>query len=76
MRKNEQLSQKSVIAGLKTEIAYPHKVSKIVVNETHISWIFLTGSYAYKIKKVLSLARFSTFHRCNLGRYLVKKNSS
>ena len=31
--------------------AYPHPVSEIQVIETHISWLFLTGDYAYKLKK-------------------------
>ncbi|HEX2830477.1 MAG TPA: AAA family ATPase [Burkholderiales bacterium] len=30
---------------------YPHAVDRVVRLETHISWIFLTGRYAYKIKK-------------------------
>jgi uncharacterized protein len=31
--------------------AYPHAVEKVQVQETYISWIILTGLYAYKIKK-------------------------
>ena len=34
---------------------YPHTVSRIEFIETHISLIFLTGEFAYKIKKPLSL---------------------
>jgi len=30
---------------------YPHPVSPIEMIETHISWVFLTGEYAYKLKK-------------------------
>lgn len=30
---------------------FPHSVSDIQVIETHISWVILTGQYAYKIKK-------------------------
>ncbi len=47
------ISQKQVVSGLKKKAAYPHKVlsSEIKVQETHISWIFLTGLYPYKIKK-------------------------
>ena len=44
---------------------YPHKVSKIKVEETHVSWVFLTGLYAYKIKKDLKFGKildFSTLH--------------
>lgn len=35
--------------------AYPHTVEAIEVVETHISWIYLTGCYAYKIKKPVNL---------------------
>lgn len=35
--------------------AYPHPVGEIKVHETHISWVVLTGEYAYKIKKRLKL---------------------
>jgi aminoglycoside phosphotransferase family enzyme/predicted kinase len=31
--------------------AYPHFVSKLELLETHISWVVLTGDFAYKFKK-------------------------
>jgi len=31
--------------------AYSHKISKISRIDTHISWIFLTGKFVYKIKR-------------------------
>lgn len=31
--------------------AYPHATTPIQIVETHISWVFLTGRYAYKVKK-------------------------
>jgi aminoglycoside phosphotransferase family enzyme/predicted kinase len=34
---------------------YPHTVSTIEQRDTHISKVFLTGSYAYKIKKPIDL---------------------
>ena len=30
---------------------YPHPTKEIAVIQTHISWVFLTGTYAYKVKK-------------------------
>ncbi|MEN9236169.1 MAG: AAA family ATPase [Gloeomargarita sp. GMQP_bins_25] len=30
---------------------YPHPVRDIQVQQTHISWVVLTGNYAYKVKK-------------------------
>ena len=38
-------------AELLTAAAYPHTTSDIEVIETHISWVLLTGEFAYKIKK-------------------------
>ena len=35
--------------------AFPHRVERIRLVETHISWVLLTGSYAYKIKKPVNL---------------------
>jgi len=34
---------------------YPHPVQHIEQRETHISKVFLTGNYAYKIKKPVNL---------------------
>lgn len=41
--------------GLLRHGAWPHAVDELQVLETHISWVFLTGEYAYKIKKPLKL---------------------
>lgn len=35
--------------------AYPHPVDTIELRETHISWVFLTGDWAYKVKKPRNL---------------------
>ncbi|TLU84262.1 MAG: hypothetical protein FDX30_05960 [Chlorobium sp.] len=35
--------------------AYTHPVKKVEVVETHISWIFLTEKWAYKVKKAVNL---------------------
>lgn len=41
-----------LIDALTNPDAYPHPVdTPIRVIETHISWLFLTGDYAYKLKK-------------------------
>ncbi len=40
-----------LIEGLLSPAAYPHEVGQVELVETHISWVFLTGEYAYKIKK-------------------------
>ncbi|WQG56722.1 AAA family ATPase [Pseudomonas sp. RTB3] len=41
----------SLIAALQNPALYPHPVEGFQVIETHISWVLLTGPYAYKIKK-------------------------
>jgi len=35
--------------------AFPHPTAGIRILETHISWVILTGDYAYKIKKPVAL---------------------
>jgi uncharacterized protein len=35
--------------------AYPHPVERVELRETHISWVFLAGAYAYKAKKPVDL---------------------
>jgi len=60
-----------LIEALSRPEAYAHATGTIEVVETHISWIFLTGSLAYKVKKPLDLGflDFSTLekrlHCCN-----------
>ena len=43
------------ILSLMRPDAYAHTVATIELVETHISWVILTGSYAYKIKKPVNL---------------------
>jgi len=55
-----------LIAGLLRAEAYPHPVSEpIRLVETHISWVLLTGQFAYKVKKPLRLSflDYSTLER-------------
>lgn len=41
----------ALIAALQNPALYPHPVDGIRIIETHISWVILTGTYAYKMKK-------------------------
>ncbi len=54
-----------LITALLRPEAYDHPVETIELLETHISWVLLTGSYAYKIKKPVNLGfvDFSTPER-------------
>lgn len=51
----EGLLQQAILRGLMRPQSYPHAVGVIERIETHISTVLLTGRYAYKIKKPLSL---------------------
>ncbi|EXJ09305.1 MULTISPECIES: bifunctional aminoglycoside phosphotransferase/ATP-binding protein [Nitrincola] len=42
---------KTLIHSLMNPDRFPHPCSHIEVIETHISWLLLTGTFAYKIKK-------------------------
>ena len=55
----------ALIAALKNPACYAHNVDEVRLAETHISWVLLTGRYAYKIKKPIKLPflDFSTLPR-------------
>lgn len=60
---NEQVR---LVGALREARAYPHETAtRIEVIETHISWILLTGRFAYKVKKDIRLpfVDFSTLER-------------
>jgi aminoglycoside phosphotransferase family enzyme/predicted kinase len=44
-----------LIRALQRAVAYPHPVTDICLVQTHISWVLLTGAFAYKIKKPVDL---------------------
>ncbi|MCP4409181.1 MAG: AAA family ATPase [Gammaproteobacteria bacterium] len=44
-----------LITSLLQPAPYPHPVNHIEMIETHISWVILTGSFVYKIKKPVNL---------------------
>ncbi|MDH5184786.1 MAG: hypothetical protein OEX12_12965, partial [Gammaproteobacteria bacterium] len=51
---NSACCQTLIQALLKPD-AYDHPVDQPQLIETHISWVILTGDYAYKIKKPVNL---------------------
>ena len=55
----------TLVASLLRPEAYDHPVANVQLQETHISWIFLTGTYAYKLKKPVDygFVNFSTPER-------------
>jgi aminoglycoside phosphotransferase family enzyme len=54
-----------LIAELLNPAAYPEPTSTVELIQTHISWVFLTDRYAYKVKKSLDLGflNFTTLWR-------------
>lgn len=54
-----------LIAALQNPALYDHPVTDFQVHETHISWVVLTGEFAYKIKKPMDFGflDFSTLER-------------
>lgn len=68
-KSNEQSGAEGVhpplIRALCKAGAYPHAVDSVRLVETHISWLLLTGQYAYKIKKPVDFGflDFSTLER-------------
>ena len=53
------------ISALMDPGAYGHPCGEVQLVETHISWVFLTGDYAYKVKKPVqfNFVDFSTLER-------------
>lgn len=54
-----------LIRALQDPSLYDHPVREFQLHETHISWVILTGDYAYKIKKPLDFGflDFSSLER-------------
>ncbi|NJN73900.1 MAG: AAA family ATPase [Limnothrix sp. RL_2_0] len=56
----------TLIATLQTPDIYPHEVTgEISLVQTHVSYVFLTGDYAYKLKKAVNFGflDFSTLEK-------------
>src|SRR5215470_18004315 len=55
-------SHNRLIQALTDRSVYRHPTTEITVLQTRISWVVLTGPYAYKIKKLVNLGfvNFST----------------
>jgi aminoglycoside phosphotransferase family enzyme len=54
-----------IVAALMVPGAYPQPTSRVELVQTHISWIFLTDRFAYKVKKPVDLGflNFTTLKR-------------
>lgn len=61
-------TQKQVVDALLTPQAYPEETGKIELIQTHISFVFLTEKFVYKIKKAVNFGflDFSTLEKRRL----------
>ena len=59
------MDSNTLIKALSEAGAYRHAITAVSVVETHISWVLLTGQFAYKIKKPVNFGflDFSTLER-------------
>ncbi|WP_224418487.1 MULTISPECIES: bifunctional aminoglycoside phosphotransferase/ATP-binding protein [unclassified Modicisalibacter] len=64
---------RTMIDALRDGRCFDHAVDAIEVFETHVSWIVLTGDYAYKIKKPLDLGSFLDFSTLDKRRYFCEQ---
>ena len=64
-RRGVASDQATLVAALRTPACYPHPAGPVDLIETHISYVLLSGAYAYKIKKAVRLGflDFSTLAR-------------
>lgn len=65
LRTSDDTTAIALIEALQNPALFDHSVEHFEVIETHISWVLLTGPYAYKIKKPVNLGflDFSTLEK-------------
>ena len=61
-----------LVEALQSRRAFTHAVRQVQLLETHISWVLLTGDYAYKIKKPIRLP-FLDFSTLELRRHFCEE---
>jgi aminoglycoside phosphotransferase family enzyme/predicted kinase len=61
----EPAHEPALLERLLSPAAYPHPAANVRLIETHISWVFLTGDYVYKVKKPVNFGflDFSSLER-------------
>ena len=58
---------------LEKNSAYEYHTDSIEIRETHISWVFLTGSFAYKVKKPVKFGDILDFSTLDLRKKFCHK---
>ncbi|WP_251975825.1 bifunctional aminoglycoside phosphotransferase/ATP-binding protein [Salinicola avicenniae] len=64
---------RTLIQALKESDCFDHPIGAVEVFETPISWVVLTGDYAYKIKKPLDYGSFLDFSTLEKRRQLCEQ---
>ena len=54
LSRSEEFSYPELLAAMSSSAVYPGR-PRVVVHETHASWVFVAGARTYKIKKPLAL---------------------
>ena len=67
-------NQQSILASMTDKAFYPHPAGPIDRCETHISTVFLTGEFVYKIKKPVDLG-FLDFTSLEKRRYFCQRET-
>lgn len=62
------MTSRFLLQSLLDSVAYPHSVETIRYIETHLSYVILTGEYAYKLKKPVNLG-FQDFSSLSKRKY-------
>jgi aminoglycoside phosphotransferase family enzyme/predicted kinase len=61
-------SLNALVRAMRKPGFYDHPVDRVVLVETHVSWVFLAGDYAYKLKKPIDVG-FLDFSTLELRRH-------
>lgn len=48
-------SAEALVSRMLDAAAYPHPAADLQMIETHLSWVFLAGEFAYKVRKPVKL---------------------
>ena len=51
----ERVVENRLLEAMQQAGFYDHPVAQVELIETHISWVFLAGDFAYKVKKPVNL---------------------
>ena len=65
-------TQKQIVDSLLTPEAYPENPSEIGLIQTHISFVFITNNFAYKVKKAVNFG-FLDFSTLDKRRFFCEK---